>query len=267
MSAPPTPPGCAEVRAAAVVLLSLPPNDPERAAADKHAATCPECAAALRDGASVWRLLDSNVGGAGALEGPSEPALRKASQAVLAEFDSAPSLSLPDRALIAAAVLAGGGLLWAFERRTIAGLSSLTELVMPVVLAALAARLVMLCSERPRLALGALLTLSALILVGDLGAPVGAVEAAGCMGLELLAALVPLATAAVVVGRRPGAGPIVYATAASAGAIVAEASLHLLCPHHTLAHIAVVHFGGVLVATMIGALAGVALRPAAASAA
>ena len=52
------PPTCEHVQANATGLCALAPDDPERVAAERHAATCPACAKALAQGQETLRWID-----------------------------------------------------------------------------------------------------------------------------------------------------------------------------------------------------------------
>ena len=68
--------------------------------------------------------------------------------------------------------------------------------------------------------------------------------------------MLPLATTAyLAIKRQSTLGSTFYAAVAAAGALAAQAALHITCPSRTaMAHLLVFHTGGVLLAAMIGAM-------------
>ena len=88
-----------------------------------------------------------------------------------------------------------------------------------------------------------------------------------CLGIELLVGAVPLAVIGrgILNGKVPPAGPTIVALTAWS-ALGAQAYLHFRCPAaHEPPHLAVFHFGGVLLATAIAAVVSGRFRDAAAN--
>jgi hypothetical protein len=79
----------------------------------------------------------------------------------------------------------------------------------------------------------------------------------GCLLTELGAAILPFAIVIRALARRRSAHPApALVLAAAAGAVVAQAALHLTCPgRHAGAHLLVSHFGGVVVSVLAAGLA------------
>lgn len=92
------------------------------------------------------------------------------------------------------------------------------------------------------------------------GAAVPFAAGFACLGMEILAGLLPLAGVLTLVwhGRRPTASGVL-AFVAGAGALVGQASLHFTCPADGLrVHMLAFHLGGVLLAILLGLGAGLA---------
>jgi hypothetical protein len=197
---------CARIRRAAAAIASLPPADRERAAAEAHAAGCPECERALREGERLQALLATAP-----LPAPSPEALARASRAVLAEIrrerragwlELAPAALLVLASLVFAALAGGPGPLAAATGARCAA-EELLAAAIPAGAALLLAR-----GWRPRLApalaaaggaAGALAW--QLVLHGDCAQSGAAPHLAFHVGGVLAAALLALAG-----GRRVAAG-------------------------------------------------------------
>jgi anti-sigma factor RsiW len=79
-----------------------------------------------------------------------------------------------------------------------------------------------------------------------------------CLGMELMAGLLPLGAVMALVwrGRRPITSGV-HAFVAGAGALVGQSSLHFTCPEDGLrTHLLAFHLGGVLLAMLLGFAAG-----------
>jgi hypothetical protein len=78
-------PDCARLQTDAAGLASLAPDDPQRRAAEAHAAACPACAAALAEGHALMRLLDEAL----PLAAPAPEAIAPAQSAIVTQIGSA----------------------------------------------------------------------------------------------------------------------------------------------------------------------------------
>lgn len=253
-----------EVQKNAGGFAALPPGDPERAAAYAHARACASCARALAQGEALQRVL-----GRVEIPAPSPEALRRASAEILAELrgqaaDPAarPIGERPARraatwswAPIAAALAAASAwvLLVALTRHPIhpgmAGESAAFALVGAACAALAFTRLRAWALRAALLAAGAMVVANA--------APGAVLAAIGerCLLAEVVSGVLPLAITAVLVlrGKAEG-GALLFAAAAAGGALAGEAALQMTCPASTAAaHLAGFHFGGVVVAALIGA--------------
>lgn len=250
-----TAPGHVHDQAAGIA--SLPADDPDRVAAEAHAAACPSCAAALKDAEAMFALLDALP----PPERPSSAALARTKAAVLAAPDwpdtapvspaKAPALGVAITFLVlalAAKHRSGDGRVW-ME----AGAA-----------AALAVGATASSRHRARLSL-AVVSLASVALVASAGGPwTGAPALAGakCVVFELLASAVPLGFVVHgVLRRRHVAGRVESAAFAGAGALAGQAALHVSCPDHASSpHLLPFHLGGVLLAAGVGAMLAVFLE-------
>jgi hypothetical protein len=236
-------------------LASLPPEDPERVAAYAHARGCAECATALREAEGLLAALD-DVPPAPA---PAARTLRAIAEPILVRLSA---LAVPTRWLSGVLVClwlvlvvlakhrAGGAVAWV-ESGALAA-TAVACLVLFRRLGSTAVGLVM----------GASVVMAAI--AWEDGPPARTVAMA-CLLTELGAALVPLAIVARAFVKRRSARPTAaLVLAAAAGALVAQAALHLTCPgRHAGAHLLVSHCGGVAVAALLALLAGrFVVRPA-----
>ena len=210
----------------------LPEGDPDRTAFLEHARGCAECMEAFRQGEKLQGALARVQ-----LPPPSQQALQRAREAVLAELRPR---TWPLR--VAACVLAFAVPVLFSRHRDWEGWA--------------AAALVLVAATALSAAAGTLASGGLLALAASAGfafaaggvpgfpAPVGGPE---CLLIELGGAALPLAAAVFWYRRdpRPGSLP----TAAAAGALAAQAALHLVCGDHTqAAHLWVFHVGGVALA-------------------
>ena len=272
---------CQEVRAQAGGLAAMPPGDPERDTAYRHAADCPGCTRALGDSEALVDLVQRH----GALPSPDEATLARIAAAL--ETDIAASNASATAAASPAGspprpVAAGASLprrpdpadrpvplLWllpalalAFYLPTrMAGADG--WLAMTVLLVALVG--VLALSGRPlRMFAVALAGSTAAALLSS--ADVRVLAGAPCMAAELTGAAFALGSGVLwgLWNRGiPRRGAIVGATIA--GAMAAEAGLALHCSHLGVAHALLWHVGGVALAASVAWLihtAVMALRPA-----
>jgi hypothetical protein len=236
---------CDEVRGQAGALASLPRVDLERQAALEHARSCPECAAALREGERVLALLD-------ALPPPPPPSpdvLRRASAKIVADLDRAARGSAWSLLAPPAALALGWALLVSLARHLF---GEPTAWVESVVVLCLAAGGLFAARQWGPLAVGAIVALSGLLAVyAGASNALSPLLGLKCAALELAAAALPFATTLWVWRREGGWAPL--AGAAAAGALAGQAALHLTCEARAaMPHLLAFHFGGVLLASVLG---------------
>ena len=244
---------CDQLRLRALALAALPPGDPELDAAEAHVRSCPGCAQALREGTRLLKLIDAELRSSP----PPEAALQRARDAVLAEMDredrARPAPHWRAQLIFAASVLLAFGTLSAVSRHRAMDPESWIVAGSAAVLAALLAGV---SNAGLSVALGVNAAALALILVAGAGTGMSALVGIKCVAIELFAATWPFAAAALSRGmaaRPSAAGPA--AALAAAGALAGQASLHLTCPAaHALPHLLVFHLGGVVLASLAGAL-------------
>jgi hypothetical protein len=244
---------CDQLRARALALAALHPDDPDRDAAAAHARACPGCEQALREGTRLLQLID------GELQPPAPPeaALQRAEDGVLAEMrGEARAPTAPHwraRVIFASSVVLAFGTLAALSRQRALDPESW---IAAGAAAALAALLASLSSAGLSVALGAVAVSAALVLLASAGAELSPLLGIKCMAIELFAACWPFAAASLSRGvvTRPGSASAAAALAA-AGALAGQASLHLTCEaRHALPHLLAFHLGGVVLASLAGAL-------------
>ena len=231
---------CDELRANAAGIAALPAGDPEREAFLAHARDCAGCMEALREGEKVVAAL-----GSAGLPPPSSRALQRASAPILAELS-------PSRwRLRAAAVLAGFAvpLLFSRNRDWEGWVAALLALVLATALSATAGAF--RAGAWVALAASASFAIAAGGIPGfaGTGEELAARIGLDCFGLEMLGAA--LAAGAVLwrEGRSARSLPVV----AAAGALAAQAALHLTCKANDQAtHLWVFHVGAVAAAALAG---------------
>lgn len=244
---------CDQLRSRALALAALPPGDPDFDAAAAHARSCPGCAQALREGSRLLKLIDAEL----RPSPPAEAALQRVQDAVLAEMDREarprPASHWRARLIFAVSVLLSFVTLSAVSRHRAMDPESWMVAGSAAVLAALLAGV---SSAGLSVALGVNAAAVALVLTAGAGTGLSALVGIKCIAIELFAATWPFAAAALSRGmaaRPTAAGPA--AALAAAGALAGQASLHLTCPvAHALPHLLVFHLGGVVLASLAGAL-------------
>ena len=231
---------CDELRPDAAGIASLPPGDPERESYLAHARGCPGCMEAFREGEKLALALGSS-----ALPAPSARALQRASAPVLARLRL---LGWPLRG--AASLLAFAiPVLFGRQRDWEGWTAALLVVILATVLSASAGAL--RAGAWVALAASAGFAVAAGGIPGFSAAERGLAGRIGvdCLGLELLGGF--LAASLVLWRVRGGAASL--ATAAAAGALAAQAGLHLTCMAHAEApHLWVFHVGGVAAAALAG---------------
>ena len=238
-------------RESAAAMAQLPEGDPERAAFLAHARGCAECMQLFREGEKLGHLLARAE-----LEAPSAAALQRARRAVRGEMR--PLRALPALAAVAAFVVP---VLFARHLDAEGWAAALLVTAAATALAASAGAL----------KAGGLVALAAsagfaFAAGGVPGLPRGGTGlwpklGAECFFIELIAAAMPLAAAAVQFRRDPRPGSL--ATAAAAGALAGQAALHLGCGAHGQApHLWIFHVSGVALAALVGWLLEGRLQPA-----
>ena len=231
---------CDELRANAAGIAALPAGDPEREAWLAHARGCAGCMEALREGEKVVGAL-----GSAGLPPPSSRALQRASAPILAQL-------APSRwRLRAAAVLVAFAVPMLFSRnRDWEGwAAALLALVLATVLSATAG--VVRAGAWVALAASAGFAIAAGGIHGFSGSGEELAARIGldCFGLEMLGAAVAAGAVLWREGRDARALPAV----AAAGALAAQAALHLTCGAHDQAtHLWVFHVGAIAAAALAG---------------
>jgi hypothetical protein len=255
----------------AMELATRAADDPARVAAEAHVASCESCRLAWDEALSLSLLLEELPS-----LSPPEPAVlarvastvwasptdspaadRAESPAILAPIPAEAS-PVPDALrfpVVAAAVTVGlvSAALGVFAKRKSADPAVFREASFALVIATTAA----LTSRAGRgwsfaavLGASAALVIAAGEGIGVLSPAIGA----KCLVLELVAAALPFGVlGALVIKRRFPPDRIVYATVAMSGALGGHAMLDLSCPDRTSTfHLAVFHFGGVVLAGVLG---------------
>ena len=247
---------CDRIEARSMALASLPPGDPERAAAEAHTSSCPGCARALRQGGQLLALVEAELRPA-----PSAEALRRAERSVLEEMDRELPVT-PARARL----LAAAGAALAFSALVAAARhlpQDPASWVVAGAAASLAALLAALAPEGLRTALAAVGSSLVLALLASSAGGLFAATGIKCLAFELACALLPFGLFAVARGVVPRpASPGATAALAAAAALAGQAALHLSCPvHGALPHLFAFHVAGVALAALLGARV-LARRPA-----
>lgn len=234
---------CDELRPKAAGIAALGQGDPEREAYLAHARGCPGCMEAFREGEKLFAAL-----GRSALPAPSASALRRASVPILARLALGGWPLRAGAALVAFAV----PVLFARHRDLEGWAAALLVLVLAAALSAAGGAL--RAGAWVALAASAGFAVAAGGIPGFSAADRGLAGRLGldCLGLELLGA----ALASGLVLWRVRGGGASLATAAAAGALAAQAALHLTCGAHAQApHLWVFHVGGVAAAALVGFIA------------
>jgi hypothetical protein len=243
---------CESIREAAAGLAALPPDHPERAAAWEHARTCPVCARVVRESENLQVLL------ADVRPAPLPSAVLARVSGLVHELRSGDRRRIIWSALAACAVTL---LLSVFARQRSAAVQ---DWILAALLCSTAAVLVV-ATRRFSLSVAAGAAGAAALAAGVSGRA-GAIEVGQglhCMALEIAAACAVVA-AGWLAARRGltsiGRGFIIGT--AGAGALAADAALHLTCRAlASLPHLLVFHLGGIILAAMLaGAAWQVAVR-------
>jgi hypothetical protein len=231
---------CDELRPNAAGIAALPAGDPEREAYLAHARACAGCMEALRQGEKLVTVL-----GSARLPPPSSRALQRASAPILAEL-------APSRwRLRAAAVLAGFAvpMLFSRDRDWEGWAAALVALVLATVLSATAGAVRAGAWVALAASAGFAIAAGGIPGFGGIGEGLAARAGLGCFGLEMLGA----ALAAGAVLWREGRSARSLPAVAAAGALAAQAALHITCEAHDLAtHLWVFHVGAVAAAALAG---------------
>jgi hypothetical protein len=231
-------------------IAALSRNDPERRAAEEHAQSCASCREALEEGAQLVAVLKETV----PLDPPTPAAVARAAAAI--EKETAEEM----KALRRLVGLCTGALVvsWLFQLMVGGGwVLNAKQLTVSLGVLAVAAASLNLLWGRERLAVVAILAVSALLAYGA-GTSAGLEPHIGirCWFRELWAAVIPWAV--VQVGARRAGIPLGrwnVTVVASAGALAAHAGQHLACQvPHSEAHLFVFHFSAVVLATLLGAV-------------
>jgi hypothetical protein len=234
----------------------LPLGDAQRIAAYAHARACEPCRRALRGASTLLGHVDALAD-----QSPPAPAvLRAIARPVVAELSA---LVVPG-GRIAGVLAASWGVLVSLARHRAAGapawLTSVTGLC-----AALACSLLV---RRARAAATVAAVGSSLLMTAFAWTETGALSAAGlhCMLTEIAGAVLPFALVARLGLRRRTldlGAPMV--AVAGAGALAAQAALHLTCPGRGAGlHLLVFHLGGLAATLALASVVSWRLRQPAA---
>jgi len=231
---------CDELRPNAAGAAALPPGDPDREAFLSHARGCPGCMDAFREGELMLAALSGSR-----LPPPSAAALRRASSAVLAELRPSHWPLRATAALVAFAI----PVLFARHREWEGLVAALLALALATALSATAGAL--RAGAWVALAAAAGFAVAAGGIPGLPGTASGMATRVGidCVAIELLGGAITSGLVLLRLGGRDGS----LATTAAAGALAAQAALHLTCSaNDNAAHLWVFHVGGVLLAAALG---------------
>ena len=231
---------CDELRPKAAGIAALPQGDPEREAFLAHARSCPGCMEALREGEKLIAALAKAE-----LPQPSSRALRRASAPILAELTPSRWATRALAALLAFAV----PLLFSRHREVEGWAAAAVVLALAAALSASAgvlragAWVAIAASAGFAVAAGGIPGLPAT--AGGLAMRIGI----DCLALELVGA----GLAAALVLWKAGVSGVSFAPTAAAGALAAQAALHIACSAHARApHLWIFHVGGVVAAALAG---------------
>lgn len=230
---------CEELRPKAAGIASLAESDPERQAYLAHARSCAGCMQALREGEKLMAALARAT-----LPAPSAQALRRASAPVLRELRPSPSWGLRAGAALAAAAVP---ILFARHHDWEGWGAALLVLAAAAALSTTAG--LWEAGAWVGLAASAGFALAAGGVPGFPRAGAGLSPGIGldCFGLEILGG----ALAGLVALRSAARGSLPAASAA--GALAAQAALHISCSAHAQApHLWLFHVGGVAMAAALG---------------
>jgi hypothetical protein len=236
----------------AALIVSLPEGDPERVEALEHAKECAPCRRALSEGEQLMGLIET---AREPLELPPATAERVTS---LIETDMKRQ-PIREAAWPAALVVVVFVLELALARHL---RSDPRAFGGALTVAALAVALAYLNRGKLPVVLVAIGVSAAFALTMTSTSALAPGVGVECMLLELFAASLPWIAFRQIAGpwRTRSASSVV----AAAGALSGHAALHLTCPvAHADAHLFVFHFGGVVLAAILGALATPELRAAA----
>jgi hypothetical protein len=238
---------CERIQVAAAGLASLPATDPERVAAFDHARTCAACARALAEGAALLRIIETDT----AVEAPAPQALDRAAAGIRRELRRAWHTSR------AGAVALSIGAAWVLALASGRRAAAHGEASLAIAAVAALASAGAMALWTPLLLAVPLVSLIVATLAGAAG-PLDAAVGVRCLGVELAAAVLPLAVAFLLARRGAFARPAVaLAAAAGGGALGGQAALEITCHGlRTHAHLLTFHTGGVVLALLIGLLAG-----------
>jgi len=227
-------------------IASLPTSDPERIAAEAHAATCARCAAALQESARLIELIDEAVMPTFATD-----MLQRA------QADAWQRIRRHERRALLTTTTSTASVLLSFcialpiaRQHTFElnrWLAALAVMASALLFAAVAGR-------ARWLSLG--LSFGTSILVASLAGSqdgVAMLHGLRCIGVELTAAIIPYATLALGVLRTAETGQAAYFAAVSvSGALAGQAALLITCPEHAHApHQFLSHVTGVVLAALI----------------
>jgi hypothetical protein len=239
---------CDRIASRSMALVSMPPDDLERVAAEEHAATCTACARALRQGGQLLRLVTAEL-----RPEPSAEALRRAERSVIEQMDREARAAPARTRLLGAAGAALAFLALVASARHVS--HDPVSWLVACAAASLAALLAALAPEGLRTAAGALGASVALALLASSTGGLHAAIGIKCLAFELACALLPFGFFAVARGAVPRpVSPGAAAALAASAALAGQAALHLTCPvHDALPHLFAFHFTGVALAALLGA--------------
>jgi hypothetical protein len=244
---------CERIQADAAGLAALPAADPERIAAFEHARTCAACARALAEGVALFALLELGA----PAEAPGESSLAPAVADIRRELARGPRWPGPLSSTAAVVLsLTAAWLLALFSgrRSAVQGHAAISILVAAVAALTTAGAMALWTPLLAAIPLTSLLASAALGTAGPLEASVGV----HCLGLELAAAVLPLAAGFLLARRGAFRRPsFALAAAAGGGALAGQAALEVTCHAlRTHAHLLTFHTGGVALGLLFALLLG-----------
>jgi hypothetical protein len=231
-------------------MAALPPGDPEREAFLAHARSCAGCMAAFREGEKLMTALDRST-----LPAPSPAALQRASAAVLRDLRPA-RWGLKAAAAIAAAAVP---VLFARHHDWEGWAAALLVLAAATALSATSG--LWKAGGWVGVAASAGFAFAAGGVPGfpRAGAAFAPHVGLDCFAIELLGGALTVAAALFVSGRKAHA----LTGTAVAGALAAQAALHIACSAHLQApHLWLFHVGGVATAAVAAWAVQRRLQPA-----
>ena len=231
-------------------LASLPKEDPERKLAEEHTRSCVTCREALDEGTRLVTMLQRELSSSATAAVPAGRASRRS-------IDTEMATEKGDSRRLAWVTVGAAAVAWLFQLMVGGGFDlDFDCAAVSLSVFAIAVVSITLMRGRPRLVVAVALVTSGLLAYLS-GTAAGLEPGIGtrCAFRELWGAGI-MWTIVMFAGRRAGVkfGRWDVTAVAAAGALAAHAGQHLACKvPHSEAHLLVFHFGGVVLATLLGA--------------